>query len=364
MRIYEIIIEDNQRGLLHRDGVLVEYLRPGYHRFRSWRALYDTRRLMLDQLAEPIGNDVNIERVLPPEEGEIVDVPKDTVMLVRLRGVPKLLLRPGRHLVWQLGGDVTTESYGLGELQTSLPTEAWPLADGSILYDAVVQAHERAVLYVDGVLTSVLEPGRYGLSPWQRKLRLSRVDMREQELQPQGQELMTADKVSLRLNLIAHYRVVDPRRLVESLDSLRDAIYAQVQIVARQHIAAMTVDELLGQRASLAESMIAQIRTRAATWGVEMLGLDVKDVILPGEMKSLMNQVIEAEKRAAAQVILRREEVAATRSLANTARLLEQNPVLLRLKELETWKELAERVPQLSVVVTSEGIAKQLRLSE
>jgi regulator of protease activity HflC (stomatin/prohibitin superfamily) len=95
-----------------------------------------------------------------------------------------------------------------------------------------------------------------------------------------------------------------------------------------------------------------------------MIDLDIKDVILPGEMKALMNQVIEAEKRAAAQVILRREEVAATRSLANTARLLEQNPVLLRLKELETWKELVERVPKLSVVVTSEGIAKQLRLTE
>lgn len=364
MRIYEIIIEENQRGLLHRDGVLVEYLRPGYHRRRSWRALYDTRRLMLDKLSEPIGNDVSIERVLPTDEGEVVDVPQGTVTLLRLRGIPKLVLPPGRHLVWRASGDVTMESLGLDGLQTTLPIEAWPLATSAMLYDALVQAHERAVLYVDGVLTSVLGPGRHGLSPWQRKLRLARVDMREQELQAQGQELMTADKVSLRLNLIAHYRVVDPQRLVESLESLRDAIYAQVQIVARQTIGAVTVDELLSQRATLAQTMVAQIGPRAHAWGVEMLGLDIKDVILPGEMKALMNQVIEAEKRAAAQVILRREEVAATRSLANTARLLEQNPVLLRLKELETWKELAERVPRLSVVVTSEGIAKQLRLSE
>ncbi len=90
--------------------------------------------------------------------------------------------------------------------------------------------------------------------------------------------------------------------------------------------------------------------------------MDLKDVVLPGEMKTLLNQVIEAEKRAAANVILRREETAATRSLANTAKLLESNPTLLRLKELESWKEIAATVGNVTVVASPQQLLGQLSL--
>ena len=366
MYMYDITIDEGHRGLLYRDGVLVGYLRPGRLRRFVWRAQYDTRMVKVTDVAVEVEADTydRLLQLLPAEDGHLLEVPPDHVVLVRHAGIPRKLLRPGRHLVWHAGRDVTTQAIALGGLITEIPVDAWHLASEAVLYDAVVQAHERAVLFVDGVLVQVLEPGRHGLCPWQRKIRLSRVDMREQELQAAGQELITADKVSLRLNLIAHYRVVDPAVLVGRVESLRDAVYAEIQIGARQVVAGVTVDELLAQRVALAEAMIGRARTRAEDWGVEMIDLDIKDVILPGEMKSLMNQVIEAEKRAAAQVILRREEVAATRSLANTARLLEQNPVLLRLKELETWKELAERVPKLSIIVSPETLAKRLQLTE
>ena len=104
------------------------------------------------------------------------------------------------------------------------------------------------------------------------------------------------------------------------------------------------------------------VTERVLAWGVHVARLDIKDVVLPGDMKVLLNQVIEAEKRAAAQNILRREETAATRSLANTAKLLEANPVLLRLKELELYKELAERIPNLSVIVSPSDVQRQLQL--
>jgi len=86
----------------------------------------------------------------------------------------------------------------------------------------------------------------------------------------------------------------------------------------------------------------------------------VKDVVLPGEMKALLNRVIEAEKEAAANVILRPEETAATRSLANTAKVMADNPVLLRLKELESLKGIAEEVGEVRLVMGSDSLEKLL----
>jgi len=108
--------------------------------------------------------------------------------------------------------------------------------------------------------------------------------------------------------------------------------------------------------------MAESIRSRAEGWGVELLKLDLKDVVLPGEMKTLLNRVIEAETKASANAITRREEVAATRSLANTAKMMEGSPVLLRLKELEAWKEIAERIPNLTVVLGGEQLMQRVPL--
>ena len=188
------------------------------------------------------------------------------------------------------------------------------------------------------------------------------IDMREQELQVVGQELITADKATLRLNVLFKYRIDEPVASVKGTTSLHDALYAEVQLAARTAVAGVTVDQLLEKRVELAAAMVADVAERVSAWGVRAVRLDIKDVVLPGDMKLLLNQVIEAEKRAAAQNILRREETAATRSLANTARLLESNPVLLRLKELELYKDMAERIPNLSVVVSPADVQRQLQL--
>ncbi|MEO8702377.1 MAG: slipin family protein, partial [Kofleriaceae bacterium] len=82
----------------------------------------------------------------------------------------------------------------------------------------------------------------------------------------------------------------------------------------------------------------------------------VKDVILPGEMKVLLNKVIEAEKAAAANVIMRREDAAATRNMANTAKVIAENPVLMRLKELETMKDIAGQIDEIKLVMGAEGM--------
>jgi regulator of protease activity HflC (stomatin/prohibitin superfamily) len=133
-------------------------------------------------------------------------------------------------------------------------------------------------------------------------------------------------------------------------------VYLAVQLAARDYVAGVTLDELLGGRDALTRFLEHDVSPKAARFGVRVDRVGVKDVVLPGEMKTLLNRVIEAEKEAAANVILRREETAATRSLVNTARLMADQPVLLRLKELEAMKEIASHIKEMRVLVGSENL--------
>jgi regulator of protease activity HflC (stomatin/prohibitin superfamily) len=93
----------------------------------------------------------------------------------------------------------------------------------------------------------------------------------------------------------------------------------------------------------------AHVRSRLEPHGIEVDGVGVKDIVLPGEMRTILAQVVEAEKAAEANAIRRREETAATRSLLNTAKVMEGSPVALRMKELETLERIAERIDKISV---------------
>ena len=133
-----------------------------------------------------------------------------------------------------------------------------------------------------------------------------------------------------------------------------------VQLAAREAGSTRTLDELLAAREQLGLQLMPTVRERAQSVGLELLDLGVKDLVLTGAMKTLLNRVIEAQKEAEANVILRREETAATRSMAQTAKVLAENPLLVRLKELEAYKELAAKVGQVHVVL-GDGALLQLK---
>jgi regulator of protease activity HflC (stomatin/prohibitin superfamily) len=163
--------------------------------------------------------------------------------------------------------------------------------------------------------------------------------------------VLTRDRVTLRLNLSAAFTVQDARRLATVARAPDDVLYLAMQLAARAAVGALSLDELLAQRESLGLAMEAEVRVKAGAVGLALGSFGVKDVILPGEMKELLNRVIAAQKEAEANVILRREETAATRSLAQTAKLLADNPLLVRLKELEAYGELAGKVGQVHLVL-------------
>lgn len=117
----------------------------------------------------------------------------------------------------------------------------------------------------------------------------------------------------------------------------------------RQTLGRRTLETILAEKVDIDESVAAAVRAAMAEFGVHVGGIALKDIILPGEMREILNQVVTAEKQAQANLIRRREETAATRSLLNTARLMEDNPLLVRLKELETLEKVAEKVDRITI---------------
>ncbi len=175
-----------------------------------------------------------------------------------------------------------------------------------------------------------------------------------------GQEILSKDKVSLRLNLAASFRVVDAAAAFTAVTDFGDFLYKELQFGLREAVGTKTLDELLASKEGLGQAIEGQVRERVAEYGLELSSVGVKDIILPGEMKTLLNQVVEAEKQAQANLIRRREETAATRSLHNTARMLERSPTLLRLKELEALEKVTERIDKLTVYGGLDGVLNEL----
>jgi regulator of protease activity HflC (stomatin/prohibitin superfamily) len=228
----------------------------------------------------------------------------------------------------------------------------------STMVSAVTVADGHAgLLFVDGVYAETLQPGAHGFWQTGKQIAVKQIDLKRQSLDVAGQEVLTKDRVTIRLNLVADYRVVDPVLAVTLVKDFTEALYRSLQLAFRKAIGAMTLDQLLEKKVEVDAAMI---KAEMAGYGVEVFDIALKDVILPGEMRDILNQVVAAEKQAEANVIRRREETNATRSLLNTAKVMAENPVMLRLKELEALETIAGKVERLTVHNGTGGLLNDL----
>jgi regulator of protease activity HflC (stomatin/prohibitin superfamily) len=185
-------------------------------------------------------------------------------------------------------------------------------------------------------------------------------DLRRQSIEVNAQEILTKDKVTIRVNILAEYRITDPARSASVVRNTQETLYKLLQLAVRRTLGTRTLDEILQEKVEVDAASAEAIRTEMLEAGVEVGAIALKDVILPGEIREILNQVVAAEKQAQANLIRRREETAATRSLLNTARLMEDSPILLRLKELETLEKLTEKVGSVTVTGGFEGMLDKL----
>ena len=357
-----------ERALVYRDRNFEAVLGPGDYRLRRARLEVRWCEVTQPEFELPRADVLIAEaRALLEPQVQIVELGNREVGLVyknaRLSGV----LAPGtRQLYWRGPVKVRVEvrslaqEYVLDADTARVLTRTKGLAGVSEAISAVeVPDTSVGLLIVDGELRGVLKPGLSAYWKYQRNLRVEMVDLRLQTMEVAGQEILTRDKVSLRVNLTALWQVTDAVKARATVSNFVDYVYKELQFALREAVGTRTLDELLTDKGAI-DREVAASAVKLEASGLAVRSVGVKDVILPGEMKTILNQVVEAEKVAQANLIRRREETAATRSLLNTARLMEENPTLLRLKELETLEKVTEKVGSLTVYGGLEGVLKNM----
>jgi len=356
-----IVIAENQRGLLVRDGRLVRVLEPGLHRYWLWNAARDRVEIVpasgacISELVDGIEKrhpelaEANFE-IVRPEQGQVA--------IVRLDGRVRLVVRGGDTArIWKVLDTVTVETIDV-EAQPKLTKRQLTELGQATVYgrplpnpvEAVtVGEAQSAIVLFDGELFETVGPGRHGYWQVGRKVTSIAFDMRPAPLEVTAQEILTKDRVSIRVTLTSFVEVTDVERAALATPDYQGHVYKLVQFAVREAVAGRTLDELLNDRVKVDREIVEHVRRELGDVGVRVTGLGIKDVILPGEMRELINRVVEAEKVAQANLIRRREETAATRSLLNTAKLMTDNPVLLRLKELEALERVTEKIGRIDV---------------
>ena len=159
-----------------------------------------------------------------------------------------------------------------------------------------------------------------------------------------GQEILTRDKIGIRMNVSCMYKIRDAVEFAATVSELKRPLYSAVQLVIREIVGNYKLDELLESKEQISKEIYTALKAREMMFCVNFLTTGIKDIILPGEIRQIMNSVLVAEKTAQANVISRREEVASTRSLLNTAKLMDENQTLMRLKELEYIERICANV--------------------
>jgi hypothetical protein len=353
-----ILIAANQRAIYFFNGKPKRWLDPGTVSEWSLWGKVAIRIYDLDEVVTVL--DPDLESMVPHGAGTPLHVGPNQVALIRANDLPFRVLCQGHYLLWQLRARVEAVILDIDDFIVAIPKEFAALLPSGKFLTHVFHPYERALVYVNGELRRQLGQGRYHFFTELGDINILKFDTRIRYTSLVGQEMISSDKVSIRLSLMIKYRVTDPEQAAHSTDDVHAAMYAEAQLIARRYVAGLTIDTLLERRNDTAQALLVPLQKRTELWGVEVQQIDVKDIILPGEMKTLLNRVIEAEKQAIANNILRKEETAATRSQANTAKLLENNPMLLRLKEMELLREISQKVKNITVVTNGADLSQAL----
>ncbi|MBL8890937.1 MAG: slipin family protein [Planctomycetaceae bacterium] len=358
-----IAIRSFEVGLKFREGEFTSLLGPGKHWIIDpWNKI----QVRVVSKRSPWLVDEQLDMIVKTKaldgQATVIDLKDNQRALVWIDGRFARVLGPGLHAYW----------LGLREVQVEILDARQVRFDHHEL-KSVIQSPEAnrwldvhkidrdhtGVVFIDGRYVDQLPPGSYAFWKDMAETRVVTLDMREAQLDVSGQEIMTLDKVTLRMNALVTFLVKDARRAVSAASDVRQSLYREVQLALRAVIGGRELDSFLTGKDEVSQELEQHVRQQAGALGLEIRAVGIKDVILPGEMKDLMNRVTEAKKAAEANLIARREETAAMRSQSNTAKLLAENPTLMRLRELEVLEKIAS-AGRLNIVLGEKGLADKV----
>jgi len=374
MFISKFIVRKHERGLLFKDGDFLRFLAPGTYRFWNTPRRYTVEindvtlarfeHRLADFLTKEFEEDV--KRLF-----QIVDTGADEVAVIYEKERLVDVIGPAsRALYWKGVVDVNAvlidiaADFAVGNaIAKVIASEAGGRLsniNATAVYAREIPDGHIGLLSVDGEIVGELAPGMHAFWKFNRAIGIGLIDMRVRPLEVSGQEILTRDKVSLRINVTANFQFVDALKAAKAVKDPLDFLYKEIQFGLRAAVGTRTLDALLEDKGAMDVAVFDHVAEKFAEIGIDVKSIGVKDIILPGDMKEILARVVEAEKLAQANVIRRREETNATRSLLNTAKVMEGNPVALRLKELETLEKVTEKVGNISVYGGLDSVMSEL----
>lgn len=359
----KVVISENERGFLYKDGVYQCMMEPGKH---TVRPMFGQSFIKVNADGEMHFHEMNLSALRKDAAFEksvvVIDVPDDKLAVHFVDGRILDVLPPGTYAFWNILKKHTFEVIDITEPESAAKLPVLYMTHMPSRYYARLDINEGEIglLYYNGVFQKTLSAGQYYYWNYNTKVTAQTVDTRLQQLEISGQEILTADKVSLRVNFVCAYQISDPVSIVTKLKDYKIQLYVLIQLVLREFTGKYRFDELLRQKDSIGGFVLEKLKEREDEFFVKFSDAGVKDIILPGEIRDIMNTVLVAEKSAQASVITRREETAATRSLLDTAKLMDENATLYKLKELEYLERICDKVGSISVD-SGGGILNNLR---
>lgn len=370
------LINDTQIGLLYKDQQFQKVLNTGTHEYWDWQNRLTLQSVNIaTTLSDGVSKDIlylaEIHSVAFADHLQMWETGEHEIGLIYQQGILRDIKAPGqRGAYWKQKQAITIEKLDISEnfslsekLLRVLSGAREPLlsraASTAIALSNVAEGHI-GFLIVDGNTISALQPGLHMWWKFNRVIEVKQFDLRLQNMEVNGQEILTKDRVSLRINLSAMWQITNAATVKRELADAKDYLYRELQLALRTIVSTQTLDELLADKNSLNQQVLAIVAEKAATYGIALKSVGARDIILPGEMKAILTQVVEAQKLAEANLIKRQEETQATRSLHNTAKVMEGNPVLLRLKELEVLEKITGKINTLNVYGGLDGVMNDL----
>lgn len=359
--IKNVQIKVYQIGLVFKNRNLIEILKEGNY----W--LFGNKSVEIFETKDQFktGNDLNL--LLKNENLknllEVIEVKDGEIVLVKENGIFKEVLNVGQYAFWK---DVLNREFQKVDLTKVEITEkiSKTILENMKLKNFtrkfVVTNQYKGLLLIDGKLTKILEAGTYYFWNNEISVEVKAIDTRMQQMEIAGQELLTKDKAMLRINFYVRFQVENIEKALMENKEYDKQLYILMQLALREFVGALTLDELLVKKDSVGKEILENLGNKAEDLGLRASDAGIRDVILTGEMKEIMNQVLIAEKKAQANSIMRREETASTRSLLNTAKLMEENEVLWKLKEMEYMEKIADKIGDITVSGNS-NILSQLK---
>jgi len=343
-------ITEGKIGLVFRFGNYQRVLKPGLHVL----APFDDLRVY--DLTQPFYSGTSFDILLKDAELAAllteVKVPDNRIVLKYANGNFQDVLKPGRYAFFNTLVKYTFIEVDLAQAEIPANVDRDLLMKPALLpyiraYS--VDPYEKGILMVDGEAQRMLDPGVYFFAKNSIVVQVLKADMRQLQLEVNGQEILTKDKAALRVNFTLQYRITDIRKALLENKENEKQLYVLVQLALREFIGTRLLDEVLAEKDAVTAYVKESVGVKAEALGIAISAGGIKDVILPGDMKEIMNQVLIAQKKAEANTIMRREETASTRSLLNTAKLMEDNAMLFKLKEMEYVEKIAEKVGAITI---------------